>query len=236
MQKRIAMASGDMTGDGAPEIVFLMGEQWDGTAYWQNVGLEIVDGNSKKATYVPLALNEGYEPQILLGSMTDRSRVDVLIAMDTGSSGAIGLYTVVGYIGGTYRTLFNSEQFAREMRYTVKYLDQYAVRAQSENTGMNYYIDLAGKDAAELEQIYREDGILRQPQEGFVDPVSLLYPADVNRDGLLELVAWQRISGLYHADGLGDFINTLAWNGRTFALASQTVGILGYARNSEKSF
>lgn len=236
MQKRIAMASGDMTGDGAPETVFLMGEQRDGTAYWQNVGLEIVDGNSKKTTYVPLALNEGYEPQILLGSMTDRSRVDVLIAMDTGSSGAIGLYTVVGYIGGAYRTLFNSEQFAREMRYTVKYLDQYAVRAQSENTGMNYYIDLAGKDAAELEQIYREDGILRQLQEGFVDPVSLLYPADVNRDGLLELVAWQRISGLYHADGLGDFINTLAWNGRTFALASQTVGILGYTRDSEKSF
>lgn len=236
MRKRIAMAQGDMTGDGVPETVLLTGEQRMGSAYWQNIELEIIDGKSGRTMRVPLALNEGYEPQILLGSMTDRDRVDALIAMDTGSSGAIGLYTVIGYIGGTYRTLFDSERFAQEMRYTVTYLDQYAVRAQSENTGMNYYIDLAGKDAAELEHLYREDGVLRQPQEGFVDPVSLLYPADVNRDGLLELVAWQRISGLYHADGLGDFINTLSWNGQTFALASQTVGILGYARNSEKSF
>ena len=197
--------------------------------------LEIIDGRSGKSVRVALALNEGYEPQLLLGCMTARNRVDALIAMDTGSSGAIGLYTVVGFVSGAYRTLFDSERFAQEMRYTVTYLDQYAVRAQSENTGMNYYIDLAGKDAAELTRIYREDGTLRQPQEGFVDPVSLLYPADVNRDGLLELVAWQRISGLYHADALGDFINTLAWNGRAFALASQTVGILGVGRNSEKS-
>ena len=61
-------------------------------------------------------------------------------------------------------------------------------------------------------------------------------PADVNRDGLLELVAWQRISGLYHADALGDFIGTLAWNGRAFALTTQTVGILGYSIPAEKSF
>ena len=236
MRKRIAMAQGDMTGDGAAETVILTGEQREGTAYWQNIELEIIDGRSGKSVRVALALNEGYEPQILLGCMTARNRVDALIAMDTGSSGAIGLYTVVGFVSGAYRTLFDSERFAQEMRYTVTYLDQYAVRAQSENTGMNYNIDLAGKDAAELTRIYREDGTLRQPQEGFVDPVSLLYPADVNRDGLLELVAWQRISGLYHADALGDFINTLAWNGRTFALASQTVGILGIGRNSEKSF
>ncbi|MEE0299698.1 MAG: hypothetical protein UD963_10440, partial [Christensenellales bacterium] len=161
MRKRIAMAQGDMTGDGAAETVILTGEQREGTAYWQNIELEIIDGRSGKSVRVALALNEGYEPQLLLGCMTARNRVDALIAMDTGSSGAIGLYTVVGFVSGAYRTLFDSERFAQEMRYTVTYLDQYAVRAQSENTGMNYYIDLAGKDAAELTRIYREDGTLR---------------------------------------------------------------------------
>ena len=134
MRKRIAMAQGDMTGDGAAETVILTGEQRDGTAYWQNIELEIIDGRSGKSVRVALTLNEGYEPQLLLGCMTDRNRVDALIAMDTGSSGAIGLYTVVGFVSGAYRTLFDSERFAQEMRYTVTYLDQYAVRAQSENT------------------------------------------------------------------------------------------------------
>ena len=44
MRKRIAMAQGDMTGDGAAETVILTGEQREGTAYWQNIELEIIDG------------------------------------------------------------------------------------------------------------------------------------------------------------------------------------------------
>ena len=236
MRKRIAAARGDLTGDGAVETLILSGEQNSGSAYWQNIELDITDGRTGRTVRVPLAHDEGYDPQVVLGSMTARDRADVLIAMETGSSGAIGLYSVIAYQNGAYQTVFDSEQYAEQMRYRVQYLDQYAVRAESENTGMAYFIDLAGKDGDELAQIYEENGTLKHEQEGFVDPVSLLYPADVNRDGLLELVAWQRISGLYHADALGDFISTLAWNGKAFALTTQTVGILGYPMSFEKSF
>ena len=236
MRKRIAAARGDLTGDGAAETLILSGEQNSGSAYWQNIELDITDGRTGRTVRVPLAHDEGYDPQVVLGSMTARDRADVLIAMETGSSGAIGLYSVIAYQNGAYQTVFDSEQYAEQMRYRVQYLDQYAVRAESENTGMAYFIDLAGKDGDELAQIYEENGTLKHEQEGFVDPVSLLYPADVNRDGLLELVAWQRISGLYHADALGDFISTLAWNGKAFALTTQTVGILGYPTSFEKSF
>ena len=236
MRKRIATARGDLTGDGAPENLVLSGEQSAGSAYWQNIELEITDGRTGRTARVPLAHDGGYDPQLVLGSMTARDRVDALIALETGSSGAVGLYSVVAYQNGSYQTVFDSEQYAKRMRYRVQYLDQYVVRAESENTGMAYFIDLAGKDGDYLAQLYDENGVLRQPQTGFVDPVSLLYPADVNRDGLLELVAWQKISGLYHADALGDFIGTLAWNGRAFALTTQTVGILGYSIPAEKSF
>ena len=236
MRKRIATARGDLTGDGAPESLVLSGEQSAGSAYWQNSELEITDGRTGRTARVPLAHDGGYDPQLVLGSMTARDRVDALIALETGSSGAVGLYSVVAYQNGAYQTVFDSEQYAKRMRYRVQYLDQYVVRAESENTGMAYFIDLAGKDGDYLAQLYDENGVLRQPQTGFVDPVSLLYPADVNRDGLLELVAWQKISGLYHADALGDFITTLAWNGQAFAPTTQTVGILGYSKFSEKNF
>lgn len=236
MRKRIATARGDLTGDGAPESLVLSGEQSAGSAYWQNIELEITDGRTGRTARVPLAHDGGYDPQLVLGSMTARDRVDALIALETGSSGAVGLYSVVAYQNGAYQTVFDSEQYAKRMRYRVQYLDQYVVRAESENTGMAYFIDLAGKDGDYLAQLYDKNGVLRQPQTGFVDPVSLLYPADVNRDGLLELVAWQKISGLYHADALGDFITTLAWNGRAFTPTTQTVGILGYSKFSEKNF
>ena len=236
MRKRIASARGDLTGDGAAETLILSGEQSGGSAYWQHIELTVTDGRTGRTVRVPLAHDEGYDPQLVLGSMTARDRADVLIALETGSSGAIGLYSVIAYQNGAYRTVFDSEQYAEQMRYRVQYLDQYAVRAESENTGMVYFIDLAGKDSDYLAQLYDENGALKREQEGFVDPVSLLYPADVNRDGLLELVAWQRISGLYHADALGDFIGTLAWDGKAFALTTQTVGVLGYPTSDENSF
>ena len=175
------------------------------------------------------------------GDLTGDGAPENLVLSGEQSAGSaywqnIELDSVVAYQNGAYQTGFDSEQYAKRMRYRVQYLDQYVVRAESENTGMAYFIDLAGKDGDYLAQLYDENGVLRQPQTGFVDPVSLLYPADVNRDGLLELVAWQKISGLYHADALGDFITTLAWNGRAFAPTTQTVGILGYSKFSEKNF
>lgn len=231
LQRRIAAARGDLTGDGVPETVFLTGVQQTGSVAYRQITLEIEDGATHRRTRLPLPQDVGYDPQLILGHMTGRGREDVLVSVDSGGSGGIGYYTVYSYRDGAYRTVFDSEAFAASLPYTVTYQDQYVVRAESPANGMVYLIDISGRDEAYLGELYDEDGMLRRPTQGFVDPVSLLYPADVNRDGLLELVAWQRISGLYHADGLGDFINTLAFDGRAFALSTQTVGILGTPRS-----
>ena len=72
MRKRIATARGDLTGDGAPENLVLSGEQSAGSAYWQNIELEITDGRTGRTARVPLAHDGGYDPQLVLGSMTAR--------------------------------------------------------------------------------------------------------------------------------------------------------------------
>ena len=146
MRKRIASARGDLTGDGAAETLILSGEQSAGSAYWQNIELTVTDGRTGRTVRVPLAHDEGYDPQLVLGSMTARDRADVLIALETGSSGAIGLYSVIAYQNGAYQTVFDSEQYARQMRYRVRYLDEYAVRFCFFSRLMAYFIDLAGKD------------------------------------------------------------------------------------------
>ena len=74
MRKRIATARGDLTGDGAPENLVLSGEQSAGSAYWQNIELEITDGRTGRTARVPLAHDGGYDPQLVLGSMTARDR------------------------------------------------------------------------------------------------------------------------------------------------------------------
>ncbi len=227
MEKLIAQARGDLTGDGREETVSLLGAQEPGEALWRRVRLVVEGGADGRETALSLPQDTGYEPQITLCNLTSRTRVDALVSMDSGGNGGIGLYAVYRYADGAYRLVFDSETYNAALRYSVCYVDQYAVRAESLMNRQVYLIDIADRGGGYLKELYWEDGALRAPVEGSVDPLSLLYPADVDRDGLQELIAWQRVSGLYRADALGDFINTLSWNGRQFVLRAQTVGILG---------
>ena len=227
MERRIAQARGDLTGDGREENVALWGVRQEGGALWRQVRLIIEDGASGRSTRLDLPENAGYEPRLFLGNLTSRTRQDVLVSMDSGGNGGVGLYALYRWDGARYALVFDSQAYNAALTYDIRYADHYAVRAESRMNGVAYWIDIAQRGSGYLSELYWDDGMLRAPVEGMVDPLSLLYPADVNRDGLLELIAWQRISGLYHADALGDFINTLAWNGRQFALTGQTVGIFG---------
>ncbi|CAM5219551.1 hypothetical protein UACE39S_03325 [Ureibacillus acetophenoni] len=78
-----------------------------------------------------------------------------------------------------------------------------------------------------LNETYHPNGTLIQPIEGWVDPLSALYPVDIGRNGKYGLLGLQLIAGRYHADGLGYVENQLHWDGRTFSIVRQSVAIPG---------
>ena len=141
--------------------------------------------------------------------------------------GGIIDYIIYTYDDGTFRQIFASDDYNATYTYQIQYLDGYAVKAASQLNRQEYFIDLTGKGSDYLNQLYNADGSLREPMEGFVNPLSGLYPIDFDGDGQSSLLAWQRIAGLYNADSLGYFLNTLDWQGGTFVLTDQMVGILG---------
>lgn len=97
----------------------------------------------------------------------------------------------------------------------------------NKNSNEIYTIDIKYKGDEYLSEIYDENGKLKQPIEGWVNPLGGLYPIDYQRDGNYELYATQRIAGRYNADGLGYVQTSLSWNGEEFIPFFQTVGILG---------
>lgn len=220
-----AQTRGDVTGDGRQDSIYLSGTQQAGGISWENLVLHIVDGATAQETCIRLREDAGYSPRLFLGHFTSPQRLDMLVSVDSGGSGGIGYYTIYGFENDAVRRFFDSESYNAAFQYAVHYQNGCAVRADSLSNRQTYLIDISARGNEYLQAIYRKDGTLIKPQEGFVDPLSLLYPADIDGDGLLELVAYQRISGLYHADALGDFINTLRWNGQKYELSSQTVGI-----------
>ncbi len=216
---------GDMTGDGRQESVYLSGTQREGGIAWEGLVLHIVDGATAKETCIRLREDAGYAPRLFLGHFTSLQRLDVLVSVDSGGSGGLGYYTIYGFENDAVRRYFDTESYNAAFRYAVDYQNGCAVRADSLSNRQSYLIDISARGNEYLQELYQPNGTLKKPQQGFVDPLSLLYPADIDGDGLLELVAYQRISGLYHADALGDFINILRWNGSKYELRNQTVGI-----------
>ncbi|MDV2581533.1 VCBS repeat-containing protein [Alkalibacillus haloalkaliphilus] len=223
----IDSAHGDVNGDGVIDEVLLIGYQTQDTPFVQNITLVIQDGATHELYSTPLVDNVGYNPTLFLGDFTGDAVDEILISIATGGSGGIMNEFIYSFVHNRFNLIFNSNEYNDYYQYTVNYEDDAKVRVISEVNQQQYVIDLSDRDPQYLNEIYDANGNLIEPIEGWVNPLSGLYPVDFDMDGVYELLVYQRIAGRYNADALGYVLNTLAWDGNQFALSQQFVAIYG---------
>ncbi|WP_138496215.1 VCBS repeat-containing protein [Paenibacillus pinistramenti] len=220
-------AIADVTGDGRPDTILLTGTKTVDSPFVQNITLTVKDGSTGQVYTIRLPEPAGYNPRLVLADFTGSGYQDILVQIDSGGSGAITYDDVYHYENGKFRHIFNSEHFSQQWKYTVDFLPDYKLRVTALNTNKTYTIDIRGRGKDYLNQIYNPDGTLIKPVQGFVDPVSGLYPVDNDRDGKYSLMAFQGVSGLYHADRYGYMVSLLGWNGRGWTLQDQWFAVEG---------
>lgn len=232
----VSQAYGDVTGDGVPDYVYLTAVKSEDPAspYVQQITLNVQDGATKRNYVIPLDANgnAGYNPTLFLGDFTGDGIQDMMITIDSGGSGAFTYDYIYSFVRHQVRKLFDFNRYNEQNQYTVTYLDQYKVKVVSSATGLTYLIDISGRDAEYLSQIYNADGTLKKPIQGWADGVSGFYPVDIDRNGVCEVRAYQQLSGLYHADSLGYMVNTFQWDGNKFAILQQWLAIFGSSKNN----
>ncbi|WP_210468078.1 FG-GAP-like repeat-containing protein [Sporosarcina sp. 6E9] len=227
----VSGAYGDVNGDGIIDYVYLTAVKSTdpSSPYVEQITLNIQDGVTKKV--YTIALNEngdsGYQPTLFLGDFTKDGIMDILISIDSGGSGAFTFNYIYSFVNNQAKKLFDFDQYNMLNQYTVTYLDQYKINVKSLATGQSFLIAINGRGADYLSQIYNKNGTLKKPITGMADGVSGFYPVDMDRDGVYEIQAYQKISGLYHADSFGYVINTLQWDGQKFAIWQQWLAIFG---------
>jgi len=227
-QKVVSFACGDVTGDRIPDNVYLTGILTPDSPFIQSITLRVQDGRTGEVTSVPLRENAGYNPTLFLGDFTWNGVDDILISIATGGSGGTMYHYIYSFVGNRPQLLFDFNVYNEKYQYEVTYQDYYKVKVVSIGNNKKYIIDISNKGTEYLNDIYDENGKLKSPISGFVNPLSGLYPVDFDSNNQYELLAYQKIAGLYNADSLGYVLNTLAWLDKGFVLQNQNVAIWGY--------
>ena len=224
----VSVARGDVTGDKVVDYIYLTGIMTPTSPFIQNITLHVQDGATGKVTSVPLRENGGYNPTIFLGNFTGNGVDDIFISINTGGSGGIMYHYIYSFENNTPKLLFDFNVFNEQYEYKVTYLDYFKVEVISLINNKTYIIDISTKGTEYLNEIYNENGKLKSPITGFVNPLSGLYPVDFDSNNIYELLAYQKIAGRYNADALGYVLNTLSWSNNRFVLQNQYVAIFGF--------
>ncbi|OAS87851.1 spore coat protein [Metabacillus litoralis] len=223
----VAAKQGDIDGDGIIDKVFLTANKTPDSPFWQNITLVVQNGRTNQYIQIPLKENSGYNPTLFLGDFTGNKVDDIQVVIDTGGSAGTVYTYIFSFMNGEMREIFNFEKFNETYQYDVNYENDYKANVISRNLKIKYILDLTYKGKDYLSEIYHENGQLKEPIQGWVNPLSGLYPIDFNRDGTYELDAYQRIAGRYNADGLGFVETVLKWNGQGFGVDRQNVAVFG---------
>ncbi len=223
----VSIARGDVTGDRVADTVYLTGMMTPTSPYIREITLHVQDGVTGQVTSVSLRENAGYNPTIFLGDFTGNGVNDIFISFATGGSGGIMYHYIYSFVNNTPKLLFDFDVYNEQYQYKVTYQDDYKVEVVSLENNKTYIIDISLKGNEYLNEIYYENGKLKSPITGFVNPLSGLYPVDFDYDQIYELLAYQKIAGRYNADSLGYVLNTLTWSDNKFVLRDQYVAIFG---------
>lgn len=219
---------GDVTGDGHPDYVFLTAvADVSSSSYLKEITLNIQDGATKQIYDIPLDAsgNSGYNPTLFLGNFTGNGVQEIMVVIDSGGSGAFTFDYIYSFANNQARKLFDYNEYNEQNQYDINYLDSYKVKVISKVTSQHYLIDISNRGSEYVSQIYNSDGTLKKPTQGWADGLSGFYPVDIDRNGVYEIQAYQQLSGLYHADSLGYIVNTLQWDGQSFAILMQWLAI-----------
>jgi hypothetical protein len=201
--------TGDVNGDGAIDNVYLTGSKEADGIIINNIKIDIKNG---KIYNIALKTDKGYNPRLFLGDFSKNNVKDILVSIESGSTGLEGYFYIYSFMDNISKKLFDFEEFNNKYQYDVTYKDNYILNIKSEFSTREFNINV-GNIVSER-ALYDSNGKLIKPLKGRVSKIIELRPISNNNGYDIETV--QRVIGYYEGDILGMIMTSLSFNGSGF--------------------
>jgi hypothetical protein len=224
------MKTGDVTGDGILDKVYLYGNKPEGAEgiFADNITVTIEDGRTNQTKTITPSFNSGYNARLFLGDFTKDKVADIKVSIDSGGSGGYGYYYIYSLKDTNLKEVFNFDKYNMELKYRVNYADLYKVNVGNVMLDKLFILDISYKGYDYLSQYYDENGKLKKPVQGEVLALSSLFPIVTDeKSNAFDILAYQRIIGISNSDALGFIENLLSWDGQKFVSKQMLAAIPG---------
>lgn len=207
----------DVTGDGKPDNVSLIGTKRDNTSPYYDKLFIVVTGQAQAQVVIPL--QGGYNPQMQFCDFIGDKLPQIYAAAETGGSGGLSTY----YIYSLKNNVPTAIPLPAPLHVRATFKKNYVVQMKIVETGKSFKIDIKDrKDDYDKFGVYKNGKVVK-PIIVNVDAYSLLKPIDKDRDGICELMGVHRITGIANADTIGYATSVWKWKKGKWTLKESAI-------------
>ncbi|MDR7319025.1 hypothetical protein [Brevibacillus nitrificans] len=216
--EELKIARQDVTGDGRPDLVTLLGKRFAADSpYYEKLKVMVQDPVARKVSFFYTTYG-GYQPEMSFCDFTGNKTKQIWIQAPTGGSGGTSDFYLFSDKDNTPAVL----PVPQSLTITGAFQDGYKVPITIKETNQTTVLDLSDrKDIYEENGVYK-NGKLVQPTEVMPNTFSVLKPVEV-RDGTCELLGEQRVSGVANADTIAYVQSRWKWENNSWKLLSVQV-------------
>ena len=188
-----------------------MGQREDPDSYYAKEHYIIIaDGALLTQSTLSLGPDSGgYEGDLILGKVSGNKAQDIIVGLPTGGSGGIVNYYLISGAEEKPMILAGPDALTEGLKLQVSLMDNFWARVKNDELDKTHILDLkeAQSSANTLSEVYKDiystSGKLLKPEEGFVDPLSMVELRDIDGDGICELIGYHKIWVVFHANSIG---------------------------------
>ena len=207
-------ATGDITGDGISDLVLLVGIKEQSADLYSWTSWLLIRNGATEASWTasPGATSGCYEGAVFLGDFDGDGVSDVLTTLSQGGSGGFVVASVLSFVGGREAVLAGQARLNAGPALDLHFAEGFKVRVANAELGCAGDLDVSASSDEYLRTgLYDSQGRLLRAAAGAADPCSLVEAVDLDGDGAHELVAHQKLWGLYRADTVGYARSVWTW-------------------------